>query len=414
METELAEKEVESAALELPEGLTNRDKAYPLIYVSTGSRDINDPAHQEKINEAIYQALEKVHPGSVSGQALIKVHIGEAKCVTRMKPEFAESGAKFLLDKGASSVVAGDSTVAYTGPRGHKQNPAQDVSAYLGLAKRNGWSEQGPAGVPFVVLDRPGSSAPGRFEFKQDEEERRIKGVKVFSDFFPAGGFISADFIINNAHLTLHGLAGVAACSKSIAMGCSALKGKLRMHQALLPRFDPDLCIACCECVEACPEGALSYSEEKGCPVVEPDSCIGCGECEAVCEQRGVKLEQREVTDWERGEDTLYYRMADYMLGLMNGKWENTIHLLHMYNITARCDCLDRTQKPMVDANPGFLVSKNPFALDRLAGELLLNACRDERRSYEENLIVTADQSARYVEKTYGIISDVEPVTIDV
>ncbi len=101
-------------------------------------------------------------------------------------------------------------------------------------------------------------------------------------DFFLAGGFAAADVVIQHAHLTLHGLAGVAGCVKGLAMGCSSLKGKLRMHQSLLPDFDEQLCAACGGCVECCPQRALNLPEGAATPAVDAELCIGCGECEAV------------------------------------------------------------------------------------------------------------------------------------
>ena len=46
-------------------------------------------------------------------------------------------------------------------------------------------------------------------------------------------------------------------------------------------------CIACWDCVKACPVGVLHKSavgEEKYASVVEPESCIGCYMCLDVCQ----------------------------------------------------------------------------------------------------------------------------------
>lgn len=381
-------------------------RAFPLIFIDTAGMDIAQPDTRRRINAAIYRALQRVHPTGIFGQTLVKVHIGEPKCVTRMKPEYAASSVRFLRDQGALGVVAGDTTVAYSGPRGHKHNSPGDASSYLELAQRHGWSVKGTSGIPFVVLDRPCTTISGQFEFGEEEKRIKIQDICRFKDFFPGGGFAAADFVINHAHLTLHGLAGLAGCVKSIAMGCSALKGKLRMHQSLLPHFDAELCAACGQCVESCPENALKLNDGDACPVVDPELCIGCGECEAVCPKGAVTLQGEDITDWQRGEDTLPLRMADYTMGLMNGRWENTIHVLHMYTITERCDCLDVRQKPMLKHDIGLLVGKNPFAIDQLAGQMLADALHKEGCGVDELLLKTAETSARYVQKTYGILTE--------
>ncbi len=304
-------------------------------------------------------------------------------------------------------MVAGDSTVAYSGPRGHKQNPLGNAKQYMELARRHGWSTEGLAGIPFVIIDRPSTAIPSKFEFKKEQKQVEVANIQRFKDFFPAGGFLASDFVINHAHLTLHGLAGVAGCVKSIAMGCSGLPGKLRMHQYLLPSFDREACKGCALCVENCPEEALTLADETSVPEVASELCIGCGECVSVCRNQAVTMHGKDISDWERGEDTLPLRMADYMLGLMNGRWEKTIHVLHMYDITRLCDCVSQIQRPMLE-DMGFLISKNPFAVDRKAGKMIKEALLESGQKIENLNLKSSDTSTDYVKKTYGIINEVQ------
>jgi len=393
----------------LPAGLVCPDEAYPTVFVDCSGVDLRRPDASgfEKVNNALFHALDEVCPVVRAHQAVLKVHVGEPKCATRMRPEYAESSVRFLKEQGVEGIVAGDTTVAYSGPRGHRQNPAEAPQAYLELARGHGWSVSGATGVPFVVLDRPSTAISGRFEFAEEEKRLELAGqVERFSDFFPAGGFAAAGFVINHAHLTLHGLAGVAGCVKSLAMGCSSLRGKLRMHQSLLPDFQTGLCSGCGQCVESCPEHALDLPEGAPCPTVDPQLCIGCGECEAVCVRRAVELRGEDITDWQRGEDTLPVRMADYTMGLMAGRWENTIHVLHMVTITERCDCLNVRQKPMLEHDLGFLVGRNPFAIDLLAARRLRDALPAERRAKVAPLLASAERTASHVKETYGVVTE--------
>ncbi len=402
--------------VQIPDEMTRTDDAWPVVYLKAKNIDLwgAPTSLAYLVSDMLKKAIRRIHKDEVRGQALLKVHIGEPKCHTRMKPGYTLGVARFLRQWGACSVVAGDTTVAYTGPRGYKENPDSNPSKYLRLAQKHGWSKSKKSGTPFVVLDRPSTSKPGQFEFTDEQQRLELEGVNRFRDFYAAGGFTAADFVVNNAHLTLHGLAGLAGCVKSIAMGCSGLTGKLRMHQSLLPRFDPDRCILCGKCVKHCPEDALQIRKNDPCPTVDPQRCIGCGECEAVCAltQKAITLSGEEISDWQRGSQTLPIRMADYTIGLMNGRWSNTLHIMHMYAITERCDCLDIKQQPMLKYDLGFLVGKNPFAVDRLAGQLLGEALKKEKSEIDETLLRSADITAQYIRDQYGIVTDVPVKTM--
>jgi len=385
-------------------------QARPIIYVQViGSNLLKEAGGVARlISDVVGGAIKQVHNKSIHGQTLLKVHIGEPNCATRMRPEYVIGSANFLRDNGAEAIVAGDTTVAYTGQRGHKENSPTDCSRYLQLAREHGWSTQNKGGMPFVVLDRPITAIQGKFEFDEKQRHIKVNGIKHYRDFNVAGGFAAADFVINHAHATLHGLAGFAGCTKSIAMGCSGQTGKLQMHKSLLPQFDETLCICCGECVESCPEGALRLEQEASFPLVDPELCIGCGECEAVCHgiQRAVTMKGKEITDWDRGGESLPVRMADYTIGLMNGRWNNVVHILHMYAITKRCDCVNTRQEPVLEHDLGFLIGKNPFAIDRLAARMLVNALGKEGHVIGRSALESVETTTEYIHETYGISSE--------
>lgn len=399
------------ARLQLPAGLTDREAAYPTFFIDLGGADLHQDDTVRKVNDAMFKVLCAVHAPAIRGQALMKVHIGEPRCVTRMNPLFTTGSSRFLFHRGVGVVVAGDTTVAYTGPRGHRQNPDGNTATYGGLAEAHGWTRQGPAGVPFVVLDRPCACASAGYACVQNETPVMVDGIRRFKDFFPAGGFAAADFVINHAHLTLHGLAGVAGCIKSIAMGCSALPGKLRMHKSLLPLFDTSTCKNCGVCADNCPEQAMVVLEEGDHPTVDAEKCIGCGECVSVCPTGAVQLKGNAIEDWKLGEETLPERMADYALGLMNGHWDTTVHLMHLYSITKLCDCVNKRQKPMVK-DIGFLLGKNPFAIDKAAGELLSRRLPQRLVDELAGKLRTAEATADYVGRHYGILTDTPMSTV--
>lgn len=114
-----------SEQLSLPNGLTDSKSAARTVFLDTNGIDLQraDGQTLENVNAALYEALKTVCESPLSeqapltGQTLLKIHIGEPKCGTRMRPEFARAAADFARQNGAS-IVAGDTTVAYTGGAG--------------------------------------------------------------------------------------------------------------------------------------------------------------------------------------------------------------------------------------------------------------------------------------------------------
>lgn len=395
-----------AGGLKLPAGLVDEKRLYATVFIDLGGIQLGPVDTMRRVNDAIFSALAQIHSAAIQGQALMKVHIGESKCTTRMNPALTVGCTRYLHNQGADVVVAGDTTVAYTGPRGHRQNSGAHAESYRQLAIDHGWHSKGAAAVPFVVLDRSGTFAPAGYKRDPQRGTVTVDGIQRFKDFYPAEGFTAADFVINHAHLTLHGLAGVAGCIKSIAMGCSDLPGKLRMHQSLLPTFAGLNCKNCGVCARHCPESAIVPGQEKkDTPTVISDRCIGCGECVSVCKSKAVKLMANEIEDWRLGEETLPERMADYAMGLMHHRWDSTIHLMHLYTITELCDCVDCRQKPMVE-DIGFLLGKNPFAIDRLAAQLLAQRLKPSAAEALGGKLTSAEKTANYVKQHYGIRTD--------
>lgn len=326
------------------------------------------PYWQRRVNSRLRKLLHKIHEPQWKTPVLIKCHVGERRCSTRMLPGYCLSTVDHFRSLGNDDIVCGDTTVAYSGDRGYHDNHA-DCARYLSLAAAHGWTEKGPLGTPFVVLDRPQTSAGGKLHFTGEEVKKKTALSRSFKEVFLSGGFAAAGTIVNHVHLTLHDMAQVACAVKGLTMGGSSYKGKLIMHKCYSPSIDSEGCKKCGTCAVHCPEEALSW--EKGdVPTLNGDRCIGCGECIAVCHGKSITMTSQAIQDWLKGSDTLPYRMTDYLLGMMEGRWDSLLNIVHLYNITRRCDCLDRPQRPILP-HMGFLVGKNPFAVDLMSTYLL-------------------------------------------
>jgi len=353
--------------LQFVKGICERS---PVWFIDCRETDFSpeSPRWQERINTAIGGVLEGLHCGHWEEPVLIKTHIGEPRCSTRMLPQYCRSTVRHFQSRGMFRMASGDSTVAYSGPRGYRDNPS-DSAPYLHLAGAHGWTETGPLGIPFVVLDRPRTSVQGRISFDSEEVTLTPAASKRFREVYLAGGFSAAGTIVNHVHLTLHDMAQVACAVKGITMGGSSRRGKLVMHQCYFPVIDEGQCLRCGRCSLGCPEKAL-HGEKGALPVLERDRCIGCGECAGICPSGGIAMVTREIEDWQRGSESLPYRMADYLLGMMEGRWGRLVNIVHLYNITRHCDCVDEAQAPLTP-HIGFLVGRNPFAVDLAATRLL-------------------------------------------
>lgn len=393
--------------LQYRQGENERSRVW---FIDTRGTDFSpkDGVWQERINRTIKEILKELPASIWEEPALIKCHIGEPKNITRMLPEFCTSTVRHLQSLGLKRVVCGDTTVAYSGERGHKENPPDNCSRYMVLAKRHGWDTDGPLGIPYVVLDRPTTSVPGILEFNREEAVvERPQPSNPLREIFVADGFTRAGIIINHAHLTLHILSHLAGAVKGLAMGCASNRGKLLIHQFYLPEIIEQTCLMCGECAGVCPEGALPWKEGSP-PSLDEKRCIGCGECVAVCPSQSIKMLTREPSDWMKAEGSISYRLTDFLVAMMDGRWDRLLNILHLYNITELCDCINKSQEPIF-AQIGFLVGQNPFAVDLMARRLL---CEE---LYPDTLkaFYKADEGEgpfEYAREHYGIV--VEPEVI--
>ncbi|KJR43367.1 Fe-S center protein [Candidatus Magnetoovum chiemensis] len=399
-------------------------------FIDVRGTDFTPSSHfwQSRINGIIETILHEANPGSLSEPALIKTHIGEPRCVTRMLPQYCLSTVKFLRALSINRIVCGDTTVAYAGDRGYYDN-LKDCAKYLSLAQKHGWSKDGVLGIPFVVLDRPATSIKDVFEFDREDKEIEPSASRLYRKVYMSGGFDLAQTVINHVHLTLHDMAQVACAVKGITMGASSRKGKLIMHKCFYPRIDEYKCLACGVCADKCPERALIW-ENGELPRLKRQICIGCGECAVVCSGGAITMSTSEIQNWLHGADTMPFRMADYILAMMSGKWHTVINIAHLYNITKRCDCVSSVQEPICP-HIGFLISQNPFAIDSLAlsllnaeiykmletGKINSSAPIDKDRALEKVFFDDNYHGSGYYEKKtiqqqYGVIVEPETVVI--
>jgi uncharacterized Fe-S center protein len=89
----------------------------------------------------------------------------------------------------------------------------------------------------------------------------------------------------------------VGATIKTLGMGCSSRKGKMRQHAALKPHVKKGTCTRCGECRRHCPADAITLDDVQA--HIDQDKCIGCAECVAVCRFDAVAY------DWQQENEIL-------------------------------------------------------------------------------------------------------------
>lgn len=399
------------AAESIPKWMRAEKGAPPVLFLDLRDRkaDLNDPGVIERVAGLLKEMQEESAPQKLTGPAIIKTHIGEPLITTSIIPRLAESSVDFLKAKGVTNMAFGDSTVLYSSRRGGRENPHGSEKAYLGLAKERGWAS---LRAPFVILDRPATSVGGMFEFSEGAVSLEAGPPGRFPLVHAAGAITAAKAFIQHAHMTGHLLTGLACCIKGISMGIANRRGKAQMHLSLRPYFSADLCNQCGNCAEVCPEDALELSSGDEKPTLNQERCLGCGQCLAECEQKAIQmkgLEKYKGYDWSRGSSSIHSRMADYTVGLMQGLWDSMLHVAHLVRMTPSCDCWNANQAPMSD-DIGFLVGRNPFAVDRVASDLLIERVSrfsDDDMQKKISAMRRGDMFA-YAASAYGISSEAD------
>jgi ferredoxin len=60
-----------------------------------------------------------------------------------------------------------------------------------------------------------------------------------------------------------------------------------------MPWVNEEMCVGCGVCVEECPVGAMSISEEKA--RIDDDKCVRCGKCHDVCPEEAVRHDSERI-----------------------------------------------------------------------------------------------------------------------
>ena len=207
-------------------------------------------------------------------------------------------------------------------------------------------------GIPFIALD----GLFGTSETTVEINGELNKQVSIAYDI------VRCQSILSVAHFTGHIASCVAATLKTLGMGCSSRKGKMRQHSALKPSIKDD-CTLCGECFKHCPNDAITLGDVKA--HIDRDKCIGCAECVAVCRFDAVEY------DWDAESQMLQKNIAEHAKAVLKGKAGKAVFFNYIISVTEDCDCFNRPDIRKIVNDIGIVASTDPVAVDKAALDLV-------------------------------------------
>jgi len=266
----------------------------------------------------------------------IKVHFGEHGNRNHLKPEFVRAAAIAVSYYNLQPVII-ETTALYRGRR-------QKASEHLKLAHEHGFTIENVL-APIEILD----GRHGEKSYRVHLDSGLVPAARL------AHGLRRIRYIINLAHFKGHMVAGFGGVIKNLAMGLAAKAGKLEMHSQSKPWIDAEKCASCGDCVDYCPNDAISFVQYVA--QIGP-GCTGCGGCLAVCKQNAIGA------NWDAAAETVQRRMVEYARAVMLDR--ELIHFNFCLNITPNCDCNTVTEKPVMP-DVGLFGSLDPVACEQAA-----------------------------------------------
>ncbi|MCJ7693330.1 MAG: DUF362 domain-containing protein, partial [Sedimentisphaerales bacterium] len=273
----------------------------------------------------------------------VKVHVGEPPNNTYIKSPCIKGLVDELLALKTKPFIA-DTSALYTGRR-------HNAIDHAILADEHGFNIT-TLGIPFIAPD----GIFGTSETAVQIDCELNKEVLIASDI------VRCQSILSIAHFTGHPAACAAATLKTLGMGCSSRKGKMRQHSAMKPAVTQK-CTLCGDCVGHCPADAIKLGDVKA--SIDKDKCIGCGECVAVCRFGAVKY------DWGVENPIVQKSIAEHALGVLKGKKDRIASFNFVMSVTGDCDCFDRKDMSTIVDDIGILASTDPVAVDKASIDIV-------------------------------------------
>lgn len=276
----------------------------------------------------------------------IKLHVGEHKNVTHLRPELAAAAVKMIREAEAWAFLTDTSTL-YRSRRDHAVKHVLHAHAH-------GFTIEA-TGAPFLPVD----GLVGRHEAEVRVDGELHRSVKV------AGEILLADALLVLSHPTGHMATGLGAAIKNVGMGLSSRAGKMRQHSSIQPEVMAKLCQNCSKCRKWCPTDAIQERGDHS--WIDPERCLGCGECLAVCRHGAVKFDYRVQSA------PLQKSVTEHAAAVVRHFGKKAVFVNALVNMTKDCDCFNKAQEKILP-DLGILASTDIVAADQATLDLTTKA----------------------------------------
>jgi len=315
----------------------------------------------------------------------IKVHVGEPPNNTYIKAPFIQELVEELLALKTKPFIT-DTSALYTGRR-------HNAIDHTILANEHGFNIT-TLGIPFIAPDGL---------FGTSETTVQIDG-ELNKEVLIASDVVRCQSILSIAHFTGHPAACAAATLKTLGMGCSSRKGKMRQHASMRPKVG-DECTLCGDCFDHCPADAITLGDVRA--DIDREKCIGCGECVAVCRFGAVKY------DWGAEDRILQKNIAEHALGVLKGKKDRAAFFNFVISVTGDCDCFDREGMPNIVDDIGIFASTDPVAVDKASIDVVQSRTGKTIAQLLDNDKLDPRYQIEHAERIGLGITDYELIEID-
>lgn len=161
-------------------------------------------------------------------------------------------------------------------------------------------------------------------------------------------------------HVTGHPLLGFYGAIADLALGCTARKGKMRIHEDLLPTVNMEKCNLCGLCERMCEWDAIKVAETV---VIDPKKCVGCGKCIVKCPRVAIEVTSNQIRDFQ-------IKVADAASFIVQAMDSNIAYFNFLIDCTPHPDFDANSGIPFIP-DIGILVSKDPVAIDKATLDLV-------------------------------------------
>ena len=303
-----------------------------LVYVMAAMKKIY-------LSKTVERVLKEADFSRLGDNVGIKLHFGEAGCITYIKPEIVKAVCDEVvrLEKKATLI---ECNVLYRGSR-------TNATDHVRTAKEHGFDFS-----PVDILD----DEYGQEFIEVSLEKGLTKKAKL------GKGLKKYDSLIVLTHFTGHEAAGYGGAIKNVGMGLGSRAGKLTMHSDIRPSIDRRKCVACGTCAENCDVDAIEIDKKAK---INHEKCIGCAMCIAVCPEKAVKVPWHGSTS-----EQLQKKIVGHVEGVMRViPREKMIFINVLQNVTSDCDCMSTKQRPMMK-DIGILLADDIVAVDKASLDL--------------------------------------------